>query len=124
MRTVVRTLALAGLLLTSATGAGCAATLSPRHTEHREDIQQHAFEDGRAKGLIRGDDDARHGQSRKADQYKEYRNADGGYRRGDSDRDTFRTAFQEGFRTGYAQAFNQPRDTDGDDRRRQGDGLQ
>ena len=43
---------------------GCVAPISPRYTAYREDVRQHAFDQGRTKGLARGVDDSRHGRAR------------------------------------------------------------
>jgi len=99
---------------------GCAARITSGRSEYRQNVQHgRAFDEGRRKGLDRGRDDARHGrQQRSYDQNKEYRDADGGYRRDDGDRDAYREVFREGFRTGYTEAFNQGRDQGDRDRRR------
>jgi hypothetical protein len=98
---------------------GCAARIAagPGRGEYRN-IQRRAFDEGHRKGFDRGRDDARHGRARSYEQYKEYRNGDGGYRREYGDREVYREVFRQGFRAGYAEAFNQRRDQDDRDRRR------
>ncbi len=97
----------------------CAERIHSGRGNYRRDVQRRAYEEGHRKGFDSGRDDARHGRSQPYERYKEYRNADGGYRRDDGDRDTYRERFRQGFRDGYTEAFKQQRrDADDRDRRR------
>jgi hypothetical protein len=96
----------------------CAVSLQSTRGDYRQSVQRRAYEEGHLKGFDRGRGDARHGRPQPYDRYKEYRSADGGYRRDDGDRDTYRGVFRQGFRDGYTQAFNQRREADDRDRRR------
>ena len=97
---------------------GCAVRMSSGRGVYRQDVQRRAFDEGHQKGFDRGRDDARHGRARSYEQYKEYRDADGGYRREYGDRDAYREVYRQGFRAGYTEAFNQRRDGHDRDRRR------
>jgi len=96
---------------------GCAARISGGR-DYRPNVQRHAFDEGHRKGFDRGRDDTQHRRRPSYEQYKEYREGDGGYGRDDGDRDAYREAFRQGFRAGYMEAFNQRRDSDDRDRRR------
>jgi hypothetical protein len=85
----------------------CVASIHSARIDYRQGVQQRAYEQGHRKGFDRGRDDARHGRPQQYEQYKEYRNADDGYRRDDGDRDSYRGVFRQGFRDGYAQAFKE-----------------
>ena len=98
----------------------CAVSVRSARGEYRQGVQQRAYEQGHRKGFDRGRDDARHGHPQQYDRHKDYRSADGGYRRDDGDRDAYRDVFRQGFRDGYAQAFNEQREGDGRSRRRSG----
>ena len=97
---------------------GCSAQISAGRGDYRPNVQRRAFDEGRRKGFERGRDDAEHRRQRSYEQYKEYREGDGGYRRDDGDRNAYRESFRQGFRAGYMEALNQRRDSDDRDRRR------
>jgi hypothetical protein len=96
----------------------CAASIHSPRGDYRQNVQRRAYDAGHEKGFDRGGNDARHGRPQQYERYKEYRNADGGYRRDDGDRGTYRDVFQRGFRDGYVQAFNERRSRDGRNWRR------
>jgi hypothetical protein len=96
----------------------CVASIHSPRGDYRQNVERRAYDQGHRKGFDRGRDDARHGRPLQYQRYKEYRNADDGYRRDDGDREIYRGVFRRGFRDGYMQAFSERRDGDGRNRRR------
>jgi len=96
----------------------CAVRVSTVRADYHPPFQERAFNEGHRRGLERGRDDARRGRAIRYEAYKEYRNADSGYRRGDRDREAYREIFRQGFRAGYDEAFNRRGDRDDRGRRR------
>jgi hypothetical protein len=97
----------------------CVASIHSARIDYRQGVQQRAYEQGHRKGFDRGRDDVSHGRPQQYERYKEYRNADNGYRRDDGDRDIYRGVFRQGFRDGYVQAFKERREGDDRNRRRE-----
>jgi hypothetical protein len=83
-----------------------------------EDIGRRAYENGYRQGLREGRDDAQHRRGFSLERHGEYRDAEGGYRRGDGNRDPYRVGFRRGFEAGYRDAFNRFARDDGRDRDR------
>ena len=101
-----------------ASAPACGMRVVAVRVDMRAPIQQRAYNEGHRKGFDRGRADARRGRATDPDRFREYRNADSGYRRGEGDRETYRDSYRQGFRAGYAEAFGQRRETDDRDRGR------
>ena len=97
----------------------CGMRVVAVRVDMRVPFQQRAYNEGHRRGFDRGRADARRGRATDPQRFREYRNADSGYRRGEGDRDTYRDSYRQGFRAGYAEAFGQRRETDDRDRRRE-----
>jgi hypothetical protein len=86
---------------------GCAAQIyRPRGGNVSQELQRRAYDNGWSEGVKRGRDDARDGRPVSLDRYKEYRNADKGYRGRDGSKEQYRRAFRQAFQNGYTEAFN------------------
>ncbi len=93
----------AGLL--AATPA-CASGYIAYQRDSSRDLEHRAYQNGFDEGLRHGERDARDRRSAAFDRDREYRNADGGYRRGYGDREIYRRAFRDGYQAGYRQGFD------------------
>jgi hypothetical protein len=85
----------------------CATSLYQSRGGYSQSFDRRAYDNGRREGFARGRDDARRGREFSYTRYKEYRNADKGYRRSDGYKDGYRQTFRQGFQAGYTEAFNQ-----------------
>ena len=68
-------------------------------------IQQIGYQNGFQQGLHYGAEDRNTGHSNRPDYSSTYRNGSNGYNPSYGDKMTYKRAFQEGFRAGYAQAY-------------------
>ncbi len=93
----------AGLL--AATPA-CASGYMASQRDSARDLEHRAYQNGFDEGLRHGERDARDRRSAAFDRDREYRDADGGYRRDYGDRESYRRAFRDGYQAGYGQGFD------------------
>src|SRR5437016_10935392 len=105
-----RTLRFVPLALIVVSGIGstaCASQLYGQRGVYRNNVDRVAYDNGYREGVRQGENDMRRGRTYSPTSHSEYRSADDGYRRGQSDREVYRQSYRQGFETGYSQTYNQ-----------------
>jgi hypothetical protein len=106
---MLRTLRYVPLALIVVSGFGstaCASQLYGQRGVYRTNIDRRAYDNGYREGVHQGENDVRRGRNYSPNSHSEYRNADDGYRRGDGDREFYRSSYRQGFDAGYSESFN------------------
>src|SRR5262245_22307740 len=99
-------LAFGVLASTTACATGYAYERRPvyRGADYR-DIERRAFDEGFRDGVRAGESDARHNRRYEPQRHGDWRDADDGYRREYGDHNRYRSAYRNGFESGYSQSF-------------------
>jgi hypothetical protein len=104
LRTFAITTAVAGLLISAAPAQAQIFGDWGRNT-HRVDARRIAYDNGRQKGLEKGEKAVRDRKAFDLEREKDYRNADWGYRHEYGNKDRYREDFRRGFAEGYHQSY-------------------
>jgi len=106
MLRTLRYVPLAFIVVTGFGSTACASQLYGQRGVYRTNIDRRAYDNGYREGARQGENDIRRGRGYAPNSHNEYRNADDGYRRGDGDREFYRSSYRQGFDAGYSEAYN------------------